>query len=209
MDLCIFIIGLIIGIFGIIFWILLFKFAIGISTSSRRKVFNRIALKTNGKVEGTFKPKLSFTHKGCKIEVTGNPEHKKHSNRDSYIPPRTEVIVHLRKNVAHKIIIKRKQFRHKIASKLGVNYIKTGHKIFDDECVVKGDKEFALRILDYKVSDTLSTSYSFFIEAFRIELIGERLLIRIREYSENERFFNMQIDKAKAIIDRLVELGYI
>ena len=201
-------IGLIIGIFGIIFWILIFKFAVGISTSSQRKVFKKIALKTNGKVDGTFKPKLSFTHKGCIIEVTGNPEHKKHSDRDRYIPPRTEVLVYLRKNVAHKMIIKDNLFRNKIASKLGVKYIKTGYDRFDSQCVVKGDKEFALRMLNYKIMDKLSSSINT-IESFYIELKGERLLMRKRAYSENEFFLNFQIDKATAIIDRLDELDYI
>jgi len=209
MDICIFMIGLIIGIFGIIFWILLFKHAVGISTSSQRKIFKKIALKTNGKVDGTFKPKLSFTHKGCIIEVTGNPEHEGHGgNRDRYIPPRTEVLVYLRKNVAYKMIIKNNLFRHKITSKLGVKYIKTGYDRFDRQCVVKGDKEFALRMLNYKIMDKLSSSINN-IESFYIELKGERLLMRKRAYSENEFFLNFQIDKATSIIDRLDELDYI
>ena len=37
----------------------------------------------------------------------------------------------------------------------------------------------------------------------------KKLLIRKRCYSETELFFNYQINKATAIIDRLVELGYV
>ena len=134
--------------------------------------------------------------------MKGHPESS--GSNKGYAPPETKVIVKLSKNVNYNMVIKKRHLGYKIAAKLGVHYVETGDMNFDSHNVVKGSKEFALKLLNKHVIDSLSMGYPSYVY-----LKGKMLLIQKYGYLETELFFTYQINKATAIIDRLAETGYL
>ena len=190
----------------LIIWIVLlifFVIVVIISIKQKEKIvqaLQSVADKRYGRVINRLilYPTLYLDHNGTEIRIQPLPGSR-------YSPPQTVLTAKHRMGLNHKLIISRESILSRMAKALGMKEIQIGSDEFDNKFIVKGDDDyFVYRVLDYNLQEKIINAWRF--EPY-INISSNSLQIIFPYTLEREEEYNMMIDLAISILDKLKEMN--
>jgi hypothetical protein len=176
---------------------------VGLSIAYRRsivikRIFGSQALKRSGSVSGGYRRYiLTFTHRDHLIAVSIYSGSK-------YEAAYTRVVTKVQKSELPHMKIYSETIASEIGKKLGMQDIQIGRSEFDEKFMIKGSDEFFVRnLLTSNIQDKLLTLRSL---KPVITLDDNGLVVNVPRVLKTEEAYDLLIDSALVIIDRLSEI---
>ena len=165
--------------------------------TSVKRIFKLQALKRNGKISRHFMSySLSFSYNDHYYTVSEYAGSRYHT-------PYSRIETKINKIVDHWVEISSESWVSEIGKKLGSQDIQIGISDFDDQFMIKGsDDLFVINFLTYNVQDKL-----LMLRRFKPKTTFEnnRLIVNIPRVLKREEDYDLLIETAFALIDRLEE----
>ncbi|HEC94888.1 MAG TPA: hypothetical protein ENI45_02855 [Thermoplasmatales archaeon] len=165
-----------------------------------KQLFENQALKRNGTISGFFSNlKLIFHHGDQPVRVSVYPGSR---YRSAY----TRVDIGVRNPMNRKVKIYGESWASSIGKLVGMQDIQIGSDSFDSQFIIKGNDEyFVTSLLTLTVQDKLLALRP---HRVTLTLTHNNLQLSVPKLLETEEDYDLLIDTALLIADRLKELGH-